>query len=236
MRIAELSPQLYQLSFEVGHAYLWRDTDSLTLIDTGTAGSGKLIARSIKCLGLSPEELNHVVLTHAHEDHAGAAAEIEAWGGVTVIAHRLEVPVIRGESIAPKPAFEGAPDWERKLYETKPPLPSAPPARVNRELEEGDVLNFGGGAHVLGAPGHTDGSIALYLPKTGVLFTGDAIANEGGRTMLGVFNTERNRAIASLRRLAELEVETACFGHGDPIVKGASAALREAANFHEVTG
>ncbi|MEU7061299.1 MBL fold metallo-hydrolase [Streptomyces sp. NPDC046197] len=236
MRIVELSPQLYQLSFEVGHAYLWRDADSLTLIDTGTAGSGESIARSIKCLGLSPEDLHHVVLTHAHDDHAGAAAEIEAWGSVTVIAHRLDVPVIRGESIATKPVFEGAPEWERKLYETKPPLPSAPPARVNRQLEEGDVLNFGGGAHVLGAPGHTDGSIALYLPKTGVLFTGDAIANVGGRTMVGVFNTERTRAIASLHRLAELEVETACFGHGDPIMKGASAALRGAAKSHEATG
>ncbi|MGV9255676.1 MBL fold metallo-hydrolase [Streptomyces sp. NPDC003697] len=230
MRTIGLSPQLYQICFESVNAYLWQETDSLTLIDTGTAGSGELIARSIKCLGLSPEDVNHVVLTHAHDDHAGAAAEIEAWGGVTVTAHRLDVPVIRGERIAAEPVFEGAPEWERTLYETKPPLPSAPPARVDRVLEEGDVLDFGGGAHVIDVPGHTDGSIALYLPKPGVLFTGDAVANEGGRTMVGVFNTDRDRAIASLHRLAGLDVDTACFGHGEPVVGGASAALRRAAD------
>ncbi|MEV5886303.1 MBL fold metallo-hydrolase [Streptomyces sp. NPDC052020] len=229
MRTVKLSPRLYQIDFEIGNAYLWRDADSLTLIDTGTAGSGELIARSIEDLGWSVEDLDRVVLTHAHEDHAGAAAEIEAWGGVTVIAHRLDVAVIRGESLAARPAFTGAPEWERTLYETKPPLPSAPPAQVNRVLDEGDVLDFGGGAHVISVPGHTDGSIALYLPKTGVLFTGDALANPGGRTMVGVFNTDRDRAIASLHRLAELEVDTACFGHGDPVVGSASAALRGAA-------
>ncbi len=230
MRTVELSPQLYQLCFEVGHAYLWRDADSLTLIDTGTAGSGERIARSIRGLGLARRDLARVVLTHAHEDHAGAAAEIEAWGGVTVIAHRLDVPVVRGESVAAHPVFEDAPDWERTLYENKPPLPPAPPARVDRELDDDDVLDFGGGARVIGVPGHTDGSIALYLPEPGVLFTGDAVANVGGRTILGVFNAERGQAIASLRKLAALDVETACFGHGDPIVTGASAALQGAAD------
>ncbi|GAA3293392.1 MBL fold metallo-hydrolase [Streptomyces cinereospinus] len=229
MRTRKLSPQLYQLDFEIGNAYLWRDTGSLTLIDTGTAGSGELIARSIEHLGWSTGDLDRVVLTHAHEDHAGAAAEIGAWGGVTVIAHRLDVPVVRGESVAARPAFQGAPEWERTLFETKPPLPPAPPAQVNQVLDEGDVLDFGGGAHVISVPGHTDGSIALYVPKTGVLFTGDALANPDGQTMVGVFNTDRDRAIASLHRLADLDVDTACFGHGDPVVGSASAALRGAA-------
>jgi glyoxylase-like metal-dependent hydrolase (beta-lactamase superfamily II) len=37
------------------------------------------------------------VLTHAHQDHVGAAAEVAAWGDVTVLAHRADAPVIRGE-------------------------------------------------------------------------------------------------------------------------------------------
>jgi glyoxylase-like metal-dependent hydrolase (beta-lactamase superfamily II) len=47
--------------------------------------------------------------------------------------------------------------------------------------------------------------------------------------MLGVFNTDRSRAVESLQRLAELDVETVLFGHGDPITHGAAAALRGAA-------
>jgi glyoxylase-like metal-dependent hydrolase (beta-lactamase superfamily II) len=52
--------------------------------------------------------------------------------------------------------------------------------------------------------------------------------------MLGVFNTDRVRAIESLHRLAELEVETAVFGHGDPITQRAAAALRQAATATEL--
>lgn len=55
-----------------------------------------------------------------------------------------------------------------------------------------------------------------------------AVANVG-RTTLGVFNTDRARAVASLHRLAALEADTVVFGHGDPVVHGAAAALRAAA-------
>jgi glyoxylase-like metal-dependent hydrolase (beta-lactamase superfamily II) len=78
------------------------------------------------------------------------------------------------------------------------------------------VLDFGGGAHVLAISGHTEGSIAVHLPEHGVLFAGDTIANVGS-VMLGVFNQDRARAVASFKRLAALE----CFGHGDPINTGA---------------
>ena len=68
----------------------------------------------------------------------------------------------------------------------------------------------------------------MHLPKHGVLFTGDTIANVGA-LMLGVFNQDRARTIASFRRLAALDVETACFGHGEPIISEAGDRLREVA-------
>ena len=75
-------------------------------------------------------------------------------------------------------------------------------------------------------PGHTAGSLALHVPQLGVLFTGDTIAHHGGRPILGVFNVDREEAIRSLKKQAALEFETACFGHGPPIVGGASGQLR----------
>jgi len=79
--------------------------------------------------------------------------------------------------------------------------------------------------------GHTHGSIALHLPSHGVLFTGDVVAASpvDGAVILGVFNLDRSRAVASFRRLAALETEVACFGHGDPVTQRAGAVLREAA-------
>ncbi|HEY2672909.1 MAG TPA: MBL fold metallo-hydrolase, partial [Rugosimonospora sp.] len=121
-------------------------------------------------------------------------------------------------------------DFERGLHaQVSAGLPPAPPVRVDREVDDGDVLDFGGGAQVISTPGHTDGSIAVYLPHHGVLFTGDIAAEHSGRVMLGVFNLDRAVVSRSLRRLAELDVDVACFGHGDPAVQDASARLREVA-------
>lgn len=222
MDVIEVLPKLRMLRFPVGAAYLWQDDDELTLIDTGTADCAAKIEEVLD------GELRRIVLTHWHEDHTGSAAELAARHGAEVMAHRLEAPVIRGEVSGTPPVLE---EFEVPIKAALPPLPPAPPCRVDREVEDGDVLEFGGGTVVIAVPGHTDGSIALHLPERGVLFTGDAVANVG-RTMLGVFNTDRARAVESLHRLATLEVDTAVFGHGDPITQGAAVALLGAARSH----
>lgn len=66
--VVDLHPNLRMLRFPVGQAYLWRDPDLLTLIDTGLAGSGPDITRAIIGFGLTPTDLDRMVLTHFHED------------------------------------------------------------------------------------------------------------------------------------------------------------------------
>jgi glyoxylase-like metal-dependent hydrolase (beta-lactamase superfamily II) len=101
---------------------------------------------------------------------------------------------------------------------------------VDVELDDGDELDVAGGARVVALPGHTPGSIALHLPESRVLFTGDAVARlADGEVILGVFNADRAQALASLRRVAELDAAVACFGHGEPLTADAALALRAAA-------
>ena len=219
MDLLDLAPRLHLLRFSVGQAYLWQDGDDLTLIDTGPAGSAPAIAAAVQGLGT----LRRVVLTHFHDDHSGSAAEIGSWPGVTVFAHRADAPIIRGERTGPPPDFSEA---ERELYaRVAHGLPPAPPARVDVELDGGEDLDIGEGAGVLHVPGHTDGSIALHLADR-VLFTGDVIAEHGRELMLGPFNLDRARAAESMRLLAALDVDIACFGHGDALVGGAGERLR----------
>ena len=203
-------PGLRMLTFPVGQAYAWQDGDGLTVVDTGTAGHAERIA----ALG----RVDRIVLTHFHADHTGSAAALRGLTGAPVVAHRAEAPVIRGDVPGPPPVV---PPEERELFDrVTPGVPPAPPCPVDVEVDEGDVLDFGGGARVLSVPGHTDGSIAVHLPAHGVLFTGDTVATPGGRAIPGVFNLDRPRLLRSVDRLLGLAPRVLCAGHGSPLVSG----------------
>jgi glyoxylase-like metal-dependent hydrolase (beta-lactamase superfamily II) len=215
-----LSSNLTMLRVRGWQVYLWRDDQLVTLIDTGAPGSGAEILSAVP-------RIDRIVLTHGHVDHCGSAAELQEATGATVFAGAGDAAPIKNGTAMPPPVFE---DWEIPIHErVSAGLPeAAPPVRALRDLCDGDALDFGGGAEVLSVPGHTDGSIAVHLPRHRVLFTGDTIANVG-TLMLGTFNQDRARTVASFKRLAGLDVDTACFGHGDPITTSASARIRETA-------
>lgn len=230
MDVIELLPRLRYLRFPAGHAYLWQDPDGLTLIDAGLPGSAPLVADAIRQSGYQPADLRRLVLTHFHADHIGAAADIAGWGEVEVLAHHADAPFIRAGAAGPGPDLA---DWERPIYDqVMSQLPAQPvtPPRIDREIGDGDELGFGDGAVAVAVPGHTPGSVAVYLPRHRVLFTGDTVASRGDGTVIGgVFNVDRVQAAASLRRLAELDTTVACFGHGEPVTHHAAAQLRAAA-------
>jgi glyoxylase-like metal-dependent hydrolase (beta-lactamase superfamily II) len=220
METVPITANLTMLRVNGWQLYAWRDDDSVTLIDTGAPGSGAEI------LSAAPQ-VDRIVLTHGHVDHSGSAAELHRATGAPVLAGAGDAAAIRAGSALPPAVFE---DWEIPIYQrVSVGLPdAASPVPEARELADGDVLDFGGGAEVLAIPGHTEGSIAIHLPRHGVLFTGDTIANVS-TVMLGVFNQDRARTVASFQRLAALDVETACFGHGEPISSGAGSRIREVA-------
>jgi glyoxylase-like metal-dependent hydrolase (beta-lactamase superfamily II) len=230
MDVVALAPRLYFIRFPVGHAYLWRDPDGLTLIDTGLPGSAAPIADAIRQTGGQRAGLRRLVLTHFHADHIGSAAEIAAWGGVEVLAHHADAPFIRAGATGPAPDLT---DRERPIYDqTMSQIPAKPvvPPRIDRELADGDGLGFGDGAVAVAVPGHTPGSLAVHLPEHRILFTGDAAARSpDGTVICGAFNVNRVEAAASLRRLASLDTTVACFGHGDPLTHDAGGELSAAA-------
>lgn len=220
MDTVTVTPELTMLVVRGWQVYVWRDGDSVTLIDTGAPGSGDEILAAVP-------RIDRIVLTHGHVDHCGSAAELQDATGATVFAGAGDATEIRNGTAMPPPVFE---DWEIPIHQrVSAGLPeAAPPVPGLRELHDGDVLDFGGAAEILAIPGHTDGSIAIHLPSRGVLFTGDTIANVG-TVMLGTFNQDRAQTVTAFKRLAELDVETACFGHGEPIVSAARTRIRDTA-------
>jgi glyoxylase-like metal-dependent hydrolase (beta-lactamase superfamily II) len=213
----------------LGQAYLCREADRLTLIDTGLADKARAVLDAIAAAGRAPNDLHEIVLTHYHADHAGSAAELRERTGAPVLAHALDAPVVHGEQPEPRPVFES--ELERQYGEqaSKDVAPAAPCA-VDRELSDGDEIDLDGGARIIHVPGHTAGSVAVFLPKRRMLFAGDAAARmPEGRLLVGVFNVDSEAARRSFRKLAELDFEAAFFGHGAPLDKDASLAFRRLA-------
>ncbi len=227
MEIVTINPDTWLLRFAVGQAYLLRSGDGFALIDTGAAGMEQRVLDALRSVGGTPGSLREIVLTHCHNDHAGSAAALAEATGAAVLAGADDAPAIRGTAPQPPPVLE---DWERPLYDSVTSgLPPAPPCRVDRELADGDVLDWGTEARIVHVPGHTAGSVAVHLPERRQLFTGDTVAFAQGRVMLGVFNQDRAQAARSLRKLAALDVDAAFFGHGDPVLDAAGEALRAVA-------
>ncbi|MCC3779696.1 MBL fold metallo-hydrolase [Streptomyces sp. UNOB3_S3] len=231
MQTSQVTPDIWMMTFTVGQAYAVRlpGAEGWALVDTGLPGHAERILAELAGLGARPGDVREIVLTHSHIDHMGSAADLAEATGARVLAGAGDAAVIRGEAPEPPPVLE---DWEVPIFESVQPrlagVPAPRPCRVDRELGEGDVLDWGEEVRVVPVPGHTEGSTALHLTRSGVLFTGDTIAN-AGELMLGVFNVDRPRAVASFRRQSTLGVQTACFGHGAPIVGGAGEALRAVA-------
>jgi len=219
-------PGLHLLPLGISNAYLRRTAGGATLIDNGPPGSGPAIRAALQHLGVPLEELRQIVLTHFHDDHAGSAAAVASWAGARVVVGAGDAAFVRGEQSGPPPAFTPA---EQQLHAVvAADLQPAPACRVDREVTDQDVLDLGEDAVVLSVPGHTPGSIALHLPASGLLITGDTIAEHQGQVVLGSFDIDRHGAWRSLQHLAALDVEAACFGPGRPVIGSASSALRHA--------
>lgn len=60
-----------------------------------------------------------------------------------------------------------------------------------------------------------------------MLVAGDALASDDGQAMLGVFNADPAAAAATAQRLATLDAQVACFGHGEPLRSDAAARLAQ---------
>jgi glyoxylase-like metal-dependent hydrolase (beta-lactamase superfamily II) len=212
---------VHRIELERVSAYVLETDSGRVLVDTGFPHLQEVLGAALERIG--PPDL--IVLTHGHLDHTGGLATALA-SGAKLAAHTEEAALLRkGETTRNLVPGPHCPDDLRERIKQRPTIE---PVDVQIELTDGDTVPGFPSLTVIHTPGHSAGHIALLWDHgSGVLVAGDAAANFGQLSLPPVAE-DYELTEASLRRLAQLEFESAVFGHGPPIASGASAAFREA--------
>jgi len=187
-------------SAEISHPYdccvYLIDAGELVLIDSGAGQSFNRLVDNIATLGLAPEKISTVLVTHRHIDHIGSLVRFKQNYSAKIVAHELDAK-----------AIETGKGTGAELYRV-----SYEPCQVDVKLqEEEEKLIFGEHEFIaLHIPGHTRGSIAIYTDMGGkrILF---------GQDIHGPYEAmwggEPEKAIVSLRKLIDLKADILCEGH-----------------------
>ena len=170
----------------------------LVLIDTGAGWSVDHIIGNIKKLGLDPKNLTKIILTHCHIDHIGGVPEIKKRFGSKLYIHKLDAPPLEtGDQVLT------AASWYQTTF---PPTPVDVKFNLPEEtltIDEQKIV-------CLHTPGHTPGSIGIYLDKEGkrILFGQDLHG-----PLLEEFGSNLEDYGRSTKKLLDLDSDILCEGH-----------------------
>ena len=201
-----------------------RGGNGWTIVDAALAGVAERLVRGLARLGIRHGDVEQVLLTHAHLDHAGGAERVRAaFGARQVLVGAADAADVRAGTHA---------SGDRGSLLERSPLPSPGyPAVPSAEALQGPLaLDDDRQLVPVPTPGHTEGHTAFHLPGSGVVLGGDTVFNVFRMTPSPRFLcSDADRNLASVLRLAELEPSTLLLAHGTPVRTDVTGKLRELA-------
>jgi hydroxyacylglutathione hydrolase len=173
--------------------------DEAVIFDTGVGNYANPVWPQLEELGVTPNMVKGIVLTHAHHDHAMGAFIILERADPKVFVHKLDTKYIASR-------------FGQNLV----------------MVEDGDLIDTEiGPFEVIWTPGHTEGSVCLYNEDGKILFSGDTVFPEGSFGRCDGESGSLKAIINSLRKLTELEVDIMLPGHGPPVLKNAGEHIKQ---------
>lgn len=193
------------------HVYLLEGRGACALIDGGSGLDADALVANIAAAGVALEEVTHLFLTHAHADHAGGAAALKE-----------QLPHLRVVASVPVADIVSCGDAERAsvnsgkaagVYPTDYRYRACP---VDDHAADEQTFTVGGIAITAHhTPGHSTGH-TCYLASTDghqALFSGDHLFTGGQIALQNSWDCRIDDYVASLERLADLEVDRLMPGH-----------------------
>jgi glyoxylase-like metal-dependent hydrolase (beta-lactamase superfamily II) len=210
------------LPFGMVNAFLVIRGRKAILIDTGLPNAEVAIGKALKKHGLGWSNIDLIILTHAHIDHAGSAVAVQALTSAPIIAHDLETPYCRGEAPILKPTGLFGRVFQ-KTGAIEQPFSYFTPQKT-MTAKDLSLEEYGFPARILHTPGHTSGSVSVLLDE-GRVIAGDLVASGvllGGivfrnRPKSPPFEETPGLVATSLENLLELGCRAFYLGHGGPL-------------------
>lgn len=221
------------------HPTLIWDDNEVVLVDTGIPGQLTEIREAMDKAGVPFNKLSKVILTHQDIDHIGSLPEILKASDhkIEVLAHEEDKPYIEGDKTPIKmnpervaKMLESLPEEQRQKIQALLGTPVT--AKVDKTIEDGEVLPYCGGITVIFTPGHTPGHVSLYHHQTKTLITGDALVAANGE-LLGPSpqaTPDMETALKSIKKFTKFDIETVICYHGGVYKENANKRLAELAN------
>jgi glyoxylase-like metal-dependent hydrolase (beta-lactamase superfamily II) len=222
--VVELAPGVWRIPL-VGdwvNGFAFRDDDGqVTLVDFGLKSSATKVLAALDTIGSGPSEVTRILLTHAHPDHAGGAAEISRNTGRAMGIHEADAEYLAAGKSPPR-------DTSLLLGRLFNRMGGGgfEAVSVGERLTDGQLLPVNGGLRVIHTPGHSPGHVAFLHEPTGVLIAGDSIFNVlGMRWSIASFCTDFAMSKKTAHRLTEVQYRIAAFTHGPEIRDNPRAAI-----------
>ncbi|AEF85202.1 metallo-beta-lactamase superfamily hydrolase [Treponema primitia ZAS-2] len=200
MKIAE---GIYSLDC-AGHGHVFYLEDEQTLIDTGMPNKGRRILKELSRLGIKPEGIKRIFLTHHDVDHAGNVRFLEEKAGAEIFIGKEDLPYLMNQRARP-----GIKKYLTKLLGLVPP----------KHAKTFEVMGNSSGIQTYYTPGHTPGHhVFLY---GGILFAGDLFRIEGDRVkaMNPKMNWNGDILGNSISLIKEIPFTVVCPSHGNPMTR-----------------
>lgn len=201
--------------------------EGIVLVDTGLPGSSGKVARALERHGRQLSGIKLIVVTHAHIDHAGSAAQLREQTGAPIVAHAGDLDYY----LQKRPMTFCATGWFGRAFLgtgliRQPYVPFKPDVL----LEDGDMLDLkhlGIDGAVRHTPGHTCGSISVQL-AAGDAMVGDLVSSgillggiaRTGRAKRPPFEDDPYAVARQLEVMLDAGSRRFYMGHGGPLGAG----------------
>jgi glyoxylase-like metal-dependent hydrolase (beta-lactamase superfamily II) len=235
----QVADGIHRLTQGVCNFYLIEEGGRMVLVDAGAPADWDLLVRSLPPLGRALDDLEAVLITHAHSDHTGFAERARTTAHAPVWIHQADAAVAKGATPARNDGKATSYLLRVEFYRTLLSLARRGatkmiPIQEVSTFGDGETLDLPGRPRAVHAPGHTPGSAALLLEGRRVLLTGDTLVTRnpltgrlGPQIMPSGLNQDTPLALRSLDALDGIPAEVLLPGHGDPFTEGATEAVRQ---------